>query len=298
MIKNIQVINSSTLNKKKLIIFFFKILFSTLKSLIFLFKNKPKFILGMGGYASFPVCLAGIILRVPFIIYENNLLMGKANRYLAPFAKKIFISYKETEGIKTNLNNKIVIVGNILRENILNSLRVDRDEATKSLNILVLGGSQAAKIFAEILPDIFIDCKKNNINIKIYQQCLEEQKSFLKKKYESNKIDYELFSFTFDILQYYNSSNLVITRAGSSALAEILNCRIPIISIPLPSSSENHQFLNAQFFIKKGYGYMIEEKNIKNELFNLLQSIHQDKSMLNLIKINQKKHNDKMFLSI
>ena len=102
-------------------------------------------------------------------------------------------------------------------------------------------------------------------------------KSFL-KKYESNKIDYELFSFTFDILQYYNSSNLVITRAGSSALAEILNCRIPIISIPLPSSSENHQFLNAQFFIKKGYGYMIEEKTLKMSYlicFNLYIRINQ-----------------------
>ncbi len=293
IINNTQIINSSTLNKKGIIISFFKILFATFKSFIVLFKSKPKFIFGMGGYASFPICLAGIILRIPFIIYENNLLMGKANRYLAPFAKKIFISYKDTEGVKKKLNDKIVVIGNILRENILYSLRADKDEAIKNLNILVLGGSQAAKIFAEILPDIFIDCKKNNINIKVYQQCLEEQKSNLKEKYENNKINYELFSFTFDILHYYNLSNLVITRAGSSALAEILNRRIPIISIPLASSSENHQFKNAQFFYKKGYGYMIEEKNIKNELFNLLQSIHQDKSMLELIKINQKKHNDK-----
>ena len=46
----------------------------------------------MGGYASFPICFAGVILRIPFVIYENNLLIGKANRYLAPFAKKIFVS--------------------------------------------------------------------------------------------------------------------------------------------------------------------------------------------------------------
>ena len=57
----------------------------------------------MGGYASFPVCFAGIILRIPFIIYENNLLMGKANRFLAPFAKKIFVSYKDIEGIKRKI---------------------------------------------------------------------------------------------------------------------------------------------------------------------------------------------------
>ena len=71
------------------------------------------------------------------------------------------MSYKETEGIKKNLNNKIVIVGNILRENILTIFKsLIEMKLTNILNILVLGGSQAAKIFAEILPDIFIKCKK------------------------------------------------------------------------------------------------------------------------------------------
>ena len=86
-----------------------------------------------------------------------------------------------------------------------------------------------------------------------------------------NKINCELFSFTFDILKYYNLTNLVITRSGSSALAEFLNCKIPIISIPLISSSENHQLKNAQYFVRKGYGFMVEEKDINNKLFNLLQ---------------------------
>ena len=122
---------------------------------------------------------------------------------------------------------------------------------------------------------------------------------YLQKKYEINKIDHELFSFTFDILKYYSLSNLVITRAGSSALAELLNCNIPIISIPLPSSAENHQLKNAQYFMEKGFGNVVEEKDIHNKLFNLLQSIHRDKSMLNTIKINQKKHSDKnVFLNI
>ena len=78
----------------------------------------------MGGYASFPLCFAGIILRIPFIIYENNLLIGKANRFLAPFAKKIFISYKDIDGIHLKNKDKIVIVGNILRENILENSKI------------------------------------------------------------------------------------------------------------------------------------------------------------------------------
>ena len=74
----------------------------------------------MGGYASFPVCFAGMILKIPFVIYENNLLIGKANRYLAPFAKKILVSYKDIQGISEKYKSKITITGNILRENIYN----------------------------------------------------------------------------------------------------------------------------------------------------------------------------------
>lgn len=293
IIKNTRVIESSSFDKNKKLNSIFKIVIAIFNSLIFLFKTKPKFIFGMGGYASFPVCFAGLILRIPFIIYESNLSMGKVNRYLMPLAKKIFVSYKDLEGINKKYEDKIIVVGNILREKILNYSNNLEREIENNLNILVLGGSQAAKIFAEVLPDIFIKCKKNKINLKIYQQCLEEQKLDLQKKYESYGINFELFSFTFDILKYYNLSNLVITRAGASALAELLNCKIPIISIPLPSSSENHQLKNAQYFTKKGFSIMVEEKNIKNKLFDLLQSMHKDKSILNLIKINQKKHSDK-----
>ena len=82
----------------------------------------------MGGYASFPVCFAGIILRIPFIIYENNLQMGKVNRFLTPFAKKIFVSYEDIEGIKLKYKNKVKIIGNILRENILNYSKKNREE--------------------------------------------------------------------------------------------------------------------------------------------------------------------------
>ena len=75
----------------------------------------------MGGYSSFPICIAAAILRIKFVIYENNLIIGKANKYLLPFAKKIFVSYKDLEGIPKKYNNKIFEIGNIVREEIINS---------------------------------------------------------------------------------------------------------------------------------------------------------------------------------
>ncbi len=291
------IIDSSPLKKNRKLISLLKMILAIIKSFFFLLKNKPKFIFGMGGYASFPVCFAGVILRIPFIIYENNLLIGKANKYLLPFAKYLFVSYEDIQGVNLKHKNKIKIMGNILRESIFNYVKINKNISLTKLNILVLGGSQAAEIFAERLPDTFIDCKKNNINFKIYQQCLNKQTISLQKKYEDNNIDNELFNFTFDILKYYNLADLVITRAGSSALAEFLNCKIPVVSIPLATSSDNHQLKNAQYFTEKGYGVMIEEKDIKNKLFDFLHSIHKDKSILKQIEKNQEKHSDKNVLA-
>ena len=292
-IKEFKIIGGSRLNKKNFLFSLIKIFLAFLKSLLYLMKVKPKFIFGMGGYASFPVCMAAIFLRVPFIIYENNLLVGRANRILLPFAKKIFISYKEVAGIKTQYTEKKVVIGNIIREQILNNENIINDEPLTCLNILVLGGSQAAKVFAEILPKIFIKCCKQDIELKIFQQCLPEQISELKKIYKTNNLKNELFSFTFDIIKYYKIANLAITRAGSSALAELLNCRLPMIMVPLKLSAENHQFKNAQYFENKGYGIMLEESNVEKKLFDLLKNLNNNKKMIIAVKENQKKYSDK-----
>ena len=86
----------------------FIILYSILRSVIFLLLNRPLIIIGMGGYSSFPICIASTILRIKFVVYENNLIIGKANKYLLPFAKKIFVSYNDIEGIPDKYYNKIV----------------------------------------------------------------------------------------------------------------------------------------------------------------------------------------------
>lgn len=298
IIKNVKIINGSSFIKKRKIVSIIKIISAIFISLFYLIKIKPKFIFGMGGYASFPVCIAAYLLRIPFIIYENNLIIGKANKALMPFTKKIFTSYKEVTGINEKYISKQVTIGNIIREKILDG-NLNTKEISNILNILVLGGSQAAKIFAEILPKIFVECKKNDLNIKVYQQCLPDQIGQLKKTYETRGIEYELFTFTFDILKYYKLANLAITRAGSSALAELLNFNLPLISIPLKTSADNHQLKNAQYFERKGYGIMLEENKLEKELFHTLKSMHTNKTKLDLIKQNQTKYSDKhVFINI
>ena len=76
-------------------------------------------------------------------------------------------------------------------------------------------------------------------------------------------------------------------------LGELININIPFISIPLPSSADNHQYKNAEFYLKKGYGYLLEEKEIKNKLFDLISNIFKDKSSIEKILSNQRQYSDK-----
>jgi len=294
---NLKKIPSSPLIKKNTFKFLFSIhviIFSFLKSLIFLLFNRPSIVFGMGGYSSFPICIAASILRIKSVIYENNLIIGKANRYLLPFTKKVLVSHKELEGISTIYNNKIIEVGNIIREEIIN-FNNQRDETIgfEKAKILVLGGSQAARIFAEELPEIFKKLKESGLSIKVFQQCQINQNEKLFKFYQDANIDCEIFNFTKDIVKYYSKANLVVTRSGASVLGELINVKVPFISIPLPTSADDHQYKNAEYYLKKGYGYLLEEKDIKNKLFEIINLIFKDKSLINKILSKQRQYSDK-----
>jgi UDP-N-acetylglucosamine--N-acetylmuramyl-(pentapeptide) pyrophosphoryl-undecaprenol N-acetylglucosamine transferase len=285
--------NSTTVFKKKIINIIFStfiIFFSYLKSLFILYKAKPSLVFGMGGHASFSFCLAAKTLRIPFIIYENNLLLGKSNKYLIPLAFKVLLAYEDVDGIKEKFKTKVVITGNIIREEILNFNK--KKYLSEELNILVLGGSQAAKSFGEFLPKVFKQCIEENIKIKVFQQCIESQNNKLKNEYKNLNISFELFNFTNNILEYYSKSELAITRSGSSVTAELINCKIPFISIPYPYSAEEHQDKNATYFEKKGYSFLIKENEVNEKLFPLIKSIYKDKEILNKIIKKQTRHSD------
>lgn len=266
----------------------FLIIFSIIKSILYLKKKKPHLVFGVGGYSSFPVCFASKILGIPLLIYENNLLLGKANKILSFFAKKIFTSFSEVQGIDENLKKKSLYCGNIIRQEIMNYKHNFNEK--NDLKILVLGGSQAAKIFGEKLPRIFEMIKKENLKIIIYQQCLPEQNNSLKNFYESVSIQSEIFNFDPNILKYYKKIDLVITRSGSSVSAELLNCNIPFISVPLEKSADDHQNKNAEFFQKKGFCFLIKENQIDESLFLLIKSFYIDKSILKNCINNQKSY--------
>ena len=292
----INIINSNPIFGKNILGIFIgliNIIFSTLYSAIFILKSKPALVIGMGGYSSFPVCLAAYFFRVPIIVYENNLIIGRANRFLLPMVKKILVSTKDTKGIDSKYQNKIFFLGYLLRNKIFNLKQNDLQIEKDNLSILVIGGSQSAKIFSQALPSVMTKCCKNNVKFKIYQQCLEKDKDQISRTYKKLNLDFKLFSFSDSLFEYYQKADLAITRSGASSIAELLNLRIPFIAIPLPTSADNHQFENASYFEKKGYCFLLEERFIHDKLFQMLIDLNENRKKLFLLKRNMIKHSDK-----
>ena len=120
---DVSTLPSSPIISKNIFSLFYSlifILYSVIYSTVYLILNRPKIIFGMGGYASFPICIAAWILRVKFVIYENNLIIGKANKYLMPITDKIFVAIRDVEGVPKKYYKKIIEIGNIISKEIIN----------------------------------------------------------------------------------------------------------------------------------------------------------------------------------
>ena len=283
--------NKNILNK---ILSFFIIFYSILSSAIILRKEKADLIIGFGGYVSFPICFVSRFFNLPLFIYENNLVLGRANRYLLSLAKKILLSKIIKKNFPKKYENKICESGPILSKNIINYLETYKNNTKENFSILILGGSQGAKIFGEIVPPAMKMIKNNGYEIEVNQQCILSQKEKISDFYKKNNIKNYVFEFDKDVLKLLSYSDLAITRCGASTTAELTHTLTPFIAIPLPKSIDNHQYLNAKFYEERGCCWILEQDNFNSKnLFNLVIETIKDKNKLNNMKNNMKKNYSK-----
>ena len=294
--ENIKIVNTGTIFQKNIFKTIFnlnKIIFSIIYSFFYLKKNRPEIVFGMGGYSSFPVCVASYLLKISISFYESSLVLGRANRALLPLANKILLSTENISGIDKKYKDKTFVSGYLLRKEIFELEKIHKKKDNEELSVLIMGGSQSAKVFGEKITQVIIQCYKKNIKLKIYQQCLERQMKAIEEIYNKHQINFRLFSFSEKLSDYYQDSDLAITRSGASSIAELFNIRIPFIAIPLPSSADNHQLKNAINFQKKGYCLLLEEKFIFPKLFEILEDLNNNREKLLLLKSKMKEHSDK-----
>ena len=291
------ILNSGTPTNKNLFKKFFSyflIFYSIIRSILILKKENPDLVFGFGGYVSFPISFASRFFNLPLIIYENNMILGRANKNLSSFSKKILLAKKITKNFPEKYKDKTYEVGPILNKNIINSSSFKKANDKGKFSILVLGGSQGAEIFGTIIPKVVKMIKDEGYEIEINQQCIMDQKNSIVDFYKKNNIKNYVFEFDKNILRLVLSSSLAITRCGASTTAELVHTLTPFIAVPLPHSIDNHQYLNAKYYENKGCCWLLEQNNFNTEnLFSLIIATIKNKNKLENIRENMKKNYNK-----
>ncbi len=223
----------------------------------------PACAVGFGGYPSVPTMIAASRLEVPTLIHEQNALLGRANRLLAPRVRRIATSFAHTGGIAKSHLAKVVVTGNPVRP----AIALMRGVGYPALNhdtpfrILVLGGSQGARIMSAVVPQglALLDPALRH-RLEVAQQARPEDLEAVRQTYLDAGIKAESASFFDDVPARLASAHLVISRAGASSVAEIATVGRPAILVPFAAAAEDHQTLNARALAAEGAAWVMTER--------------------------------------
>ena len=244
------------------------LLFSTLKFLWMFFKHRPRFVLSFGGYPTLPAVLSATILRIPLLLHEQNSVLGQINRVFLPYAHKLFTSFPNTKRIKDSYKNKVIITGLPVRRKIIQSTEGTNIES-KLFKIMVVGGSQGAKLFSDVVPNAVLSLDKDlQRKIQITHQVRNNLIENTIKIYKKTHCTYRIKSFFKNIEELYQEHDLVITRAGASSVAELFLFQKACIIVPFAKAKDNHQYYNAKFLGDNSKSIVIEENNFSTIWLN------------------------------
>ncbi len=261
-------IDSPQGNNLSLMIKYIRVFIATFPVLRILISRKIKLVFATGGYISVPSIIAAKLLNIPIIIHESNLVPGLATKYFGRHCNLVLTGFKETASYLKGCN--IVFTGTPLRS----QFYIDHDApswvpvGSKPL-IIIMGGSQGAQVINDVIYNLldFLNDSKFRL-VHILGDTLDPK--FSNKK--SN--NYIPIGFTNEIAALLQNCDLVISRAGSGAINEIIKTKSPSILIPYPNAKNNHQEKNALFLCSRGCSIRIEQnKNLEVNLKKNLQRI-------------------------
>ena len=220
----------------------------TLVSLNVMRRLKPAAVVGFGGYPTVPPLLAARLFGVPGIVHEANAVLGRANRFLSNRVSAIATSLPGVLDLDPALAEKTTTVGTPMRPAILaaSAVKFVPPEPTGPFRLLVVGGSQGARVMADIVPGAIERLEPSLWSrLILTQQVREEDMARVRAVYDRLKIAAELAPFFAGLPARLASSHLVISRSGAGTVAELGAIGRPSILVPLPGSIDQDQFANA-----------------------------------------------------
>jgi UDP-N-acetylglucosamine--N-acetylmuramyl-(pentapeptide) pyrophosphoryl-undecaprenol N-acetylglucosamine transferase len=210
--------------------------------------TRPLAVVGFGGYPTVPPLLAAAMRGIPTIIHEQNGVIGRANRMLAPFVKAIATGFPEVRGVGAAQRAKLRLTGNPVRPAVLLAAAEPYRPlgAGERMRLVVFGGSQGARVMSDVVPPAIERLDADlRARLAIVQQAREEDVARVASLYERLGVPAEVSPFFGDMPARIAASHLVIARSGASTVAELAVIGRPSLLVPLPQSLDGDQAANA-----------------------------------------------------
>jgi UDP-N-acetylglucosamine--N-acetylmuramyl-(pentapeptide) pyrophosphoryl-undecaprenol N-acetylglucosamine transferase len=223
---------------------------------------KPAAVVGFGGYPTVPPLLAAKLYGAPTLVHEANAVLGRANRFLSSRVSAIATSLPGVLDRDPALAPKTTTVGTPMRPAILAAAAVKfvSPEPAGPLRLLVVGGSQGARVMSDIVPSAVERLEPALWHrLVLTQQVREEDMARVRAVYDRLKINAELAPFFSDLPARLASNHLVVSRSGAGTVAELGAIGRPSILVPLPGSIDQDQFANAGVLAQAGGGLRIAQ---------------------------------------
>jgi UDP-N-acetylglucosamine--N-acetylmuramyl-(pentapeptide) pyrophosphoryl-undecaprenol N-acetylglucosamine transferase len=221
---------------------------------------QPAVAVGFGGYPSVPTMLAAARRRVATVLHEQNALMGRANRLLAPRVMRIATSFPHVQGLKPADAARVTFTGNPVRPEIAKLRELPYPAPTGTINLLVTGGSQGARILSTVIPDALARIPAAlKSRISLMQQARPEDVDRVRETHRRSGIAAEVAPFFHDLPERLGRAHLVIARAGASTVAELCIAGRPAILVPYAHAADDHQTFNAKVLGDVGAAWVMPE---------------------------------------
>jgi UDP-N-acetylglucosamine--N-acetylmuramyl-(pentapeptide) pyrophosphoryl-undecaprenol N-acetylglucosamine transferase len=232
----------------------------TVAALLLLRRLRPAAVIGFGGYPTIPPLLAAVLGGIPTVIHEQNGVLGRANRLLARRVQAIATGFRGLLADDPRLAAKVTHTGNPIRPAVVEAAAVPYPDAQGPLRILVFGGSQGARVMAEVVPPaIELVPMAVRARLAVTQQARDEDIVRVKSAYERFGIAAEVEPFFRDLPARIAASHLVISRSGASTVAELAAIGRPAILVPLPHALDHDQRANAGMLGQAGGAIVMEQ---------------------------------------
>ena len=241
----------------------------------------PTAVVGFGGYPALPAMLAATSADIPSVVHEQNAVLGRVNRLLASRVDAIATAYLDVARLKFKYIDKVHMVGNPVRPEVLALRDEDYPPVTEDgiFKVLITGGSQGARILSEVVPDgLAMLPPALRQRLQVTQQCRAEDLERVRDRYRTHDIPAELGTYFEDMEERLAECHLFIGRAGASTIAELTAVGRPAILIPLPIATDDHQAANTREMVKAGGARMIRQPDITvKEVTGLEDSDNRDR---------------------